>query len=293
MIDEKSLAAYNPEDYPRIAVATDIVTLSISDEAVAGYREVPDKTFNVLLIKRGEMPFEGDWALPGGFVQPAETVRACAQRELHEETGVDRVYLEEIGTWSEVARDPRMRIVSVAHLALLNHQPMLHAQTDATQAAWFKISFVREKVTLYSDVACQQVREEVYTLTLESTDATLVATVQRRQSVEQGQYTESLTTLANTMIAFDHAEMIADAILKLRKHCVTSQATVFHLLPPKFTLKQLQQVHELIADMKLDAGNFRKRIKPFVIATEERDYSGSRKSILYEQNKESTFLNTL
>jgi len=93
-----------------------------------------------MLIQRGLPPFERKWALPGGFVRLEETLDEAARRELEEETGLSKVFLEQLYTFSEVDRDPRERVVSVAYYALVNlrdHQ--VHAATDARDAGWFGV----------------------------------------------------------------------------------------------------------------------------------------------------------
>jgi 8-oxo-dGTP diphosphatase len=93
-----------------------------------------------MLIQRGLPPFERKWALPGGFVRLEETLDEAARRELEEETGLSSVFLEQLYTFSEVDRDPRERVVSVAYYALVNlrdHQ--VHAATDARDAGWFGV----------------------------------------------------------------------------------------------------------------------------------------------------------
>lgn len=94
----------------------------------------------VLLIQRDLEPFAGRWALPGGFVRIDETIDQAARRELQEETGLTKVFLEQLYTVGTVDRDPRERVVSVAHYALVrlsDHQ--VQAATDARQAAWFAV----------------------------------------------------------------------------------------------------------------------------------------------------------
>ncbi|WP_245849335.1 NUDIX hydrolase, partial [Lentzea kentuckyensis] len=95
-----------------------------------------------LLVRRGEAPFRGRWALPGGFVQVAESVDAAAARELAEETGVSGLFLEQLGTYGEPRRDPRMRVVSVAYLALAPDLPVPVAGTDAAAASWVPVAEV-------------------------------------------------------------------------------------------------------------------------------------------------------
>jgi len=92
----------------------------------------------LLFIKRALTPFQGAWALPGGFVHVNESLDDAAQRELKEETGLSQVFLEQLYTFGQLDRDPRERVVSVAYFALVNrslHTPQ--ASTDATDAQWF------------------------------------------------------------------------------------------------------------------------------------------------------------
>jgi 8-oxo-dGTP diphosphatase len=116
-------------EYPRAALTVDCVVFGL-DEA----------ELKVLLIQRALPPFEGQWALPGGFVRLDETLEEAARRELAEETGLDRVFLEQLCTFGAVDRDPRERVVSVAYYALVNlTDHKVHAATDARDAAWFGV----------------------------------------------------------------------------------------------------------------------------------------------------------
>lgn len=127
------LANYKPKDYPSIGLTADIVALTIRNGE-----------FSVLLIKRGDHPFKGRWALPGGFVNPNETSETAATRELIEETGIDidRAHLEQLKTYSEPDRDPRTRVVSTAYLALLPDLPTPEAGDDAAEAHFFAVKDV-------------------------------------------------------------------------------------------------------------------------------------------------------
>lgn len=96
---------------------------------------------NVLLIQRKKPPFEGCWAIPGGFVEPGETLEAAARRELWEETGVKPLLLEQLHTFGDPGRDPRGWVISVVYLALLDEgkAPQLQAGSDADTARWFDL----------------------------------------------------------------------------------------------------------------------------------------------------------
>lgn len=118
--------------YPRAALTVDCVVFGFDDGAL-----------KVLLIRRGIEPYQNQWALPGGFVRPDETLDAAARRELQEETGLHEIYLEQLYTFGELARDPRERVISVAYYALVRragHLPL--AATDAAEAAWFEVEKV-------------------------------------------------------------------------------------------------------------------------------------------------------
>lgn len=192
-------------EYPRPALTVDCVVFGV-DEA----------QLEVLLIRRGAPPFEGCWALPGGFVDEAETVEEAARRELQEETGLSDVYLEQLATFSRVDRDPRARVVSVAHIALVRRgskRPM--AASDAAAAEWVALADVRE-------------------------------------------------------LAFDHAEILAAALTRLRSK-ITYQPLVFELLPARFTLSALQRYYELILERPLDKRNFRKKVLALGIIEELKE----------------------
>jgi len=93
-----------------------------------------------MLIQRGLTPFKDRWALPGGFVRPEESIEAAAMRELQEETGIERLFLEQLYTFGEVERDPRDRVITIAYYALINiAEYTVQARTDARDAAWFDV----------------------------------------------------------------------------------------------------------------------------------------------------------
>ena len=115
---------YDPTQYPAFAVTVDVVILTMSEGEL-----------NVLLVRRGQAPFEGEWAIPGGFKRPTETLDEAAKRELTEETGVDAArLLTQFGAYGDPDRDPRMNVVTVAYLAVLRDVGAVVAGSDAADA---------------------------------------------------------------------------------------------------------------------------------------------------------------
>lgn len=116
-------------EYARPSVTVDCVIFGLDDDGL-----------KILLIQRDGEPFEGCWALPGGFVEMSESLDDAALRELQEETGVSEVFLEQLYTFGEVDRDPRTRVITVAYYALVNLKDhKVEAATDARAAAWFEL----------------------------------------------------------------------------------------------------------------------------------------------------------
>ncbi len=118
-------------EYPKPALTVDCVVFGYDDE----------QELKVMLIQRDIPPFQGEWALPGGFVHLDESLEDSAMRELKEETGLEDVFLEQLYTFGDVGRDPRERVITVAYYALINlSEQTVIATTDARDAAWFSIS---------------------------------------------------------------------------------------------------------------------------------------------------------
>ena len=116
--------------YPHPAVTADNVIFGFDGSSL-----------HILLVERGLEPYKGCWALPGGFLQMDETIEQCAQRELFEETNVQEVYLRQFHVFSEVERDPRERILTVAFYALVRKSDYeLIAGDDANDASWFPLN---------------------------------------------------------------------------------------------------------------------------------------------------------
>lgn len=114
--------------YPRPAVTADCVVITKEADA------------KVLLIQRGDEPYKGCWAFPGGFMNMDETTEQCAIRELEEETGLKVNEIHQVGAYSKVDRDPRGRTVTVAYLAVIDKPMPVVGLDDATKAEWWPLS---------------------------------------------------------------------------------------------------------------------------------------------------------
>jgi 8-oxo-dGTP diphosphatase len=115
-------------EYPSFGVTVDLVILTVGGLGL-----------EALVIERGEEPFRGELALPGGFVLQDETLDAAASRELAEETGLRERHLEQLASYGDPDRDPRQRVVTVAYLAMMPDPPAPTAGTDAAAASWVPV----------------------------------------------------------------------------------------------------------------------------------------------------------
>lgn len=224
MTEAEFLQGYDPTAYARPSVAVDLVLLGIRAGRPA-----------VLLLRRGEHPFAGHWALPGGFVGIDEPLDAAAGRVLREKAGIENAHLEQLYTFGAVNRDPRMRIITVAWLALLN--------------------------------------DEAFAAALAANPALLPAAIDVPWAGESGGDVRPLSPEGTPLpVAFDHADILALAMLRLRGKLDYSDVG-FALLPDLFTLRQLQDVHEAILGTTVNKPAFRRRMldKGWLAATGARE----------------------
>lgn len=172
------LDAYNIDNYFRPSLAVDIAVFAKPDAR------------QILLIRRGDHPYMNHWALPGGFMKSDETLEQAAVRELREETGVQTADLMPVGNYSDVARDPRGRVVSAAFTAAVDPAEVtVLSGDDAIDAKWFAVTVEQN--------------DDVNTLTLRNAAKTLTAVLRQNG--------RGYEIISNDGLAFDHAKIILDA----------------------------------------------------------------------------------
>lgn len=204
--------------YPRPAVTCDAVIFTLRADDLA-----------VLLIQRGDEPYKGRWALPGGFVNENESLDRAAARELSEETGITNVRLEQIGAFGDPGRDPRGHTVTIAWATFLVTEAKIKAGDDAAAAEWHAFR----------------------TLALDGAAASRSLPAPKKGA----------RRTPAVRLAFDHAKIIARAYRRLCRHLDDPvRDRTFDLLPSRFTLAELQHIYEVILGRKLPQRSFKKRL---------------------------------
>jgi 8-oxo-dGTP diphosphatase len=184
--------------YPIFSVTVDVVCLTVRDDR-----------FQVLLVQRGEEPFKGGLALPGGFVKIDEDLETAARRELAEETAVTAPrFIEQLATYGDPDRDPRGRTVSVAYLAVAPDLGDAVGGSDAAEADWHGVD----------DVLADP-----------------------------------------SALAFDHAQIVADAVERARGKLEYFPLAA-EFCAPEFTIAELRHIYELVWSTSLDPANFHRKV---------------------------------
>jgi ADP-ribose pyrophosphatase YjhB (NUDIX family) len=282
--EEEFLQKYDASIFERPSVTVDMLIFTVMDEEKENYRKLPEKSLKFLMIKRGEHPYIGQWALPGGFVGANESIDEAAMRELKTETNIDNIYMEQLYTWGNINRDPRTRVISCSYMALVDSTSLeIKAGDDADEAKWFDINYsvFQEKKTILEKGF---VYEKLVKINLSDNTDTLSAVVKVLETVEGKVRKVNREVVDSNGIAFDHAKMIEYAIERLRNK-IEYTDIAFNLMAELFTLSQLQQVYEVILDRELLAAAFRRKIAGMVIETNQftKD-AGHRPSKLYRFN---------
>lgn len=261
LTEEEFLKQYDPGDYERPSVTADIMVLGMDEKL---------NLLKVLLIQRGDHPYIDCFALPGGFINIDESAYSAACRELEEETGLKNIYLEQIYTMNQPNRDPRMRVFSIAYMALTSKVPVV-AGDDAKAAYWFDITFTDKKLELFNEDTGIHIKYDLE-------EKIFSNGVERIKN-----YVPVYDDASDNALAFDHAQLLLEGLMRLRNK-VKYTGIAFNLVPKKFTLPDLQRVYEVILGKPLYKKNFRKDIMKKVTPCNAKGTSivGRKSSNLYE-----------
>ena len=198
---EEFLEEYDPYRYKNPCCTTDTVVFSYKDE-----QALKEGRLKILLVKRGNHPSIGCWALPGGFVNLRENLEDTARRELQEETGVSGLPVEQFACYGDYQRDPRARIITSAYLSIVKESDVsVEAGDDAADASWFEIEM--EPETVYEEDGWEKTE---YHLTIQNQDQKMNAVVQKKERT--GLVREKYYVVKEGGgIAVDHAAILAQA----------------------------------------------------------------------------------
>lgn len=263
--EEEFLKDYDSSKFEKLSMTTDILIFSVSNTPQNNYRKLTNKEISVLLVKRKDYPFKDKWCLPGGFVQIDENLEDAPSRILKRETNLENIYLEQLYTFGDINRDPRMRIVSTSYMALIDKSRLNTELID--NASWFRMNILEDgkeiQVTLDNDL-------EQFSF--------IVKKELREKTTDRYDF----KVKSNSSLAFDHAKVIVLGIKRLQNKLEYTDI-VFNMMPDYFTLGELQQVYEVILGKKLLDPAFRRIIAKKVRKTEKvKTGEGHRPSALFE-----------
>ena len=267
--EEEFLKNYNPSIYPQLSMTADILIVSVSSKDTDNYRKTDKKSMSILLSRREDYPYKDKWCLPGGFMNPlTETLEECAKRVLKRETNVSNVYLEQLYTFDSIDRDPRMRVVSTAFVALVDKNKL---KEKIEHASWFDVTLLEETKN----------RIDVVLDNGEETIPFTIKKVLREKTTDRYDF----IIQKNEKLAFDHARVIVSGLARI-KNKINYTDIVFNMMPEYFTLGDLQQVYEVILNKKLLDPAFRRMIADKVEKTERmKTGEGHRPSYLFRYKK--------
>lgn len=215
--EEQFLAKYDASKYDRPGVTVDMLIFNVTEEEEEkDDRKLPKEVLKLLLIKRGDHPYMGQWALPGGFVKMDESLDEAALRELKEETNIDGIYMEQLYTWGDVARDPRTRVISVSYMSIVDSATLnIKASDDGDDAKWFSVSceLHQEQKTVTER---GYILQRLFKLTLSNEGNSLSAIIKIVQIFDGKATRIEREVLESDGIAFDHAKIIEYGIKRLR-----------------------------------------------------------------------------
>ncbi len=227
--EEEYLKGYDPNNWPKPSVAADI--------AVFGYS---DKKLYLLLVERGNYPYKGCYALPGGFANMDEDIGETASRELEEETGLQGVYIEQVSVWGKPGRDPRDRTITALHMALIDKDKVsVAAGDDASSAKWFRITNYIENRDYFAQDKVVRTKK----LVLEN-DTVLAPQIKQTVCYGESKCMQE-EILDDSDLAFDNAHFIINAYEKLKERLLCSDMA-YELIGKVFELTEMKKLYDTV-----------------------------------------------
>ena len=283
LTEEQFLSQYNLNDYERPSVTVDTLVFTVTNKVNEDIRKLDEKELKILLIKRNAHPFLGSWAFPGGFVQIDESLDDAVDRMIREEANMSNIYFEQLYTYGDIGRDPRTRVLSVAHMALIPNENLKpKVGRDADDIRWFSIK--RENID------CDKENESKWLLKLTSEDEEINISYEvtekciRRGVTELKEVVVNPQALTQEKLAFDHYRILVDALNRL-KNKIEYTPIAFNLVGEYFTRAEIQSIYELILDRKFTRMELWRKIKDMVIETDlVSKEKGNRPSKYYKFN---------
>lgn len=256
LTEKEFLSRYDAGRYERPSVTVDMLVFTIMDEM--------KKELKILMVKRGDHPCLGYWALPGGFVNMDESLDEAALRELKEETNIEDIYMEQLYTWGDVDRDPRTRVIGCSYISFVDSSKLeVKAGDDAEDAAWFKVEssiIDQEKYVMGKGFSVQnKVR-----LVLSNEREMLEAIIKVVKTFDGNITRVSRELLESRGIAFDHGKIIEYAVESIRNR-IEYTDIAFNLMPEVFTLAELRQTYEAILGKELQKADFKRKVSGMVV----------------------------
>lgn len=261
--EEEYLSTYNAEAYEKPAVTVDMVIFTIDEQESRDTKRLPKKELKVLLIKRKEHPYMDSWCIPGGFVAIDESLEEAVNRKLKEETNIEDIYLEQLYTWGDINRDPRMRVISTSYMALVDRKKLSEKPGESVkELAWFRVTKEKDEniITLFNEEYKERIQYKII-----DKDSNKLS--------ENEEMDYKYMDNSTSKVAFDHIKIINYSLERMANK-VKYTNIAFTLIPEKFTLSELQQVFEILLGEKLIKPNFRRWINRRVEETGEKKKEG-------------------
>lgn len=219
MTEEEYLRNYDSKKYEKLSITADVLLFAMNK----------DQKLEVLLVKRTDHPYKDHYSIPGGFVKNDESIDQCAKRKMKEKTGISNIYMEQLYTFGEVERDPRMRIISVAYTALTSKKRI---NEPGENAEWFEVHLSNETDQLSFTNHDQIITQDQ--LAFDHAKMIKLAINRIRGKLD---YTDIATKLLND--------------------------------PNRFSVYELQKIYEAFEGKEMDTANFKRSFTRRYIVTEK------------------------